>query len=360
MNTHADKTQENKGQSVANAVSQSESSSESIFQFVDNRPEAIQMRKLQEMANNSPQAKQAAQLQAMADNYSAKQLQTMQLKSFQDLAINSTQTKQVIQRVGTDSEDESSDGTTDEESSWFKYSRRKKKITPRPGERATNQSSKRVVKKTAKKIKDEVPPAKRRKTTKTFLQDHSKNKGLSEMDSGNGLDMSHAVSAQRLGAGLAKASSVRTKKQAKRHIKALKEQIDGHLSSDADSEDFDEMHDHADAALDISKDPEERMEALDEILKRENRVSSNLAGGASSTNRGIGGKDDPASMTDGTTFPHFERRFKNQATFEEEIGLDGSRFAAKKDKSGKVISSSHGRKTATAAAATDYEDPDSY
>jgi hypothetical protein len=41
MKTHADKTQENKSQSVANAVSQKQSSGESTFQFVDNRLEAI-------------------------------------------------------------------------------------------------------------------------------------------------------------------------------------------------------------------------------------------------------------------------------------------------------------------------------
>jgi len=73
MNTHADKTQENKSQSEANAVSQKESSAKSIFQFVDKRPEAVAQRKLQEMANNSAQAKQAAQLQTMANNYAALQ-----------------------------------------------------------------------------------------------------------------------------------------------------------------------------------------------------------------------------------------------------------------------------------------------
>ena len=66
MNTHADKSQENKSQSVANDVSQKQSGSESTFQFVDNRPEAVAQRKLQEMANNSPQAKQAAQLQSIS------------------------------------------------------------------------------------------------------------------------------------------------------------------------------------------------------------------------------------------------------------------------------------------------------
>ena len=80
MNTHADKTQENKSQSVSAAGSQMQSGGESTFQFVDNRPEAIAQRKLQEMANNSPQSKQAVQLQAMADNYSPRQQHSIQNK----------------------------------------------------------------------------------------------------------------------------------------------------------------------------------------------------------------------------------------------------------------------------------------
>lgn len=79
MNTHADKTQDNKSQSVANGEPQMQSSGESTFQFVDNRPEAVAQRKLQEMANNSPQAKKAAQLQAIANNYSM-QHKTIQKK----------------------------------------------------------------------------------------------------------------------------------------------------------------------------------------------------------------------------------------------------------------------------------------
>ena len=89
MNTHADKIQENKSQTVAAETSQMRSGGESTLQFVANRPEAIAQRKLQEMANNSqqvsqlrafqdmannsPQVKQAAELQAMADNYSIQQ-----------------------------------------------------------------------------------------------------------------------------------------------------------------------------------------------------------------------------------------------------------------------------------------------
>jgi hypothetical protein len=80
MNTHVDKTQENKSQTVSATDSQKQSSGESTFQFVDNRPEAIAQRKLQEVANNSHQAKQVAQLQAMADNYTAQQHQPIQKK----------------------------------------------------------------------------------------------------------------------------------------------------------------------------------------------------------------------------------------------------------------------------------------
>ena len=94
MNTHADETQENKSQTVTAEASQMQSGGESTFQFVDNRPEAVAQRKLQEMANNStqvkqlrafqdmannsPQAKQTAQLQAMADNSSSQQQQPIQ------------------------------------------------------------------------------------------------------------------------------------------------------------------------------------------------------------------------------------------------------------------------------------------
>ncbi|WP_066314216.1 GNAT family N-acetyltransferase [Aquimarina aggregata] len=80
MNTHADKTQDNKRQSISAASSQVQSGSDSTFQFVDNRPEAVVQRILQEMANNSPQAKQAAQLQEMTNNYSAQQQNPIQKK----------------------------------------------------------------------------------------------------------------------------------------------------------------------------------------------------------------------------------------------------------------------------------------
>src|SRR6478609_8236969 len=80
MNTHTDKPQEHKSQSVANEVSQLLGNSELALPFIDNRPEAVAQRRLQQIANNSPQAKQAMQLQAMANNYTAHIHQTIQKK----------------------------------------------------------------------------------------------------------------------------------------------------------------------------------------------------------------------------------------------------------------------------------------
>lgn len=68
MNTHADKTQESKSQSVANAFSKKSNRVSPFFPFADNRPEAIAQRKLQEMANNSPHVSQLRTFQEMADN----------------------------------------------------------------------------------------------------------------------------------------------------------------------------------------------------------------------------------------------------------------------------------------------------
>jgi hypothetical protein len=96
MNTYADKTEKKKNQSFSNGDSQLKRGGESTYQFVDNRPEAVAQRKLQEMgnnspqvsqlravqemANNSPQVKRMAQLQAIANNHSAQQHQTIQKK----------------------------------------------------------------------------------------------------------------------------------------------------------------------------------------------------------------------------------------------------------------------------------------
>lgn len=88
MNRHADKSLENKSQAAGNSLPKLHNNGQSAFQLIDNRPEAIAQRKLQEninnsqqvqeskayqkMANNSPQVKQLVAYQAMADNFTSK------------------------------------------------------------------------------------------------------------------------------------------------------------------------------------------------------------------------------------------------------------------------------------------------
>jgi len=79
MYAQVEKPKENKSRAVANSSPQ-KSSGGSTFQFVDNRPEAITQRKLQDMANHNPRVKQAAQLQKMVDNCSLQNKKLIQKK----------------------------------------------------------------------------------------------------------------------------------------------------------------------------------------------------------------------------------------------------------------------------------------
>jgi hypothetical protein len=86
MNTSAEKTSENKSQAVADNLSKLQSNGESAFQFVDDRPEAIAQRKLQEAINNSPRMLQLRACQEMANNSQ----QVKQLRAYQAMADNFT------------------------------------------------------------------------------------------------------------------------------------------------------------------------------------------------------------------------------------------------------------------------------
>jgi len=77
MNTHADKTQENKSQSFSDSVSLKQNGTEPTFQYTDNRTQSVVQRKLREMADNSQQVNQ--------------------LKAFHEVANNIQQTKRSIQ-----------------------------------------------------------------------------------------------------------------------------------------------------------------------------------------------------------------------------------------------------------------------
>lgn len=67
MNTHAEKTQENKSQLVAPANSLKQISGEPTFHFVDNRPEAIAQRRLKDMADYRSKAIQNKYLHKIVD-----------------------------------------------------------------------------------------------------------------------------------------------------------------------------------------------------------------------------------------------------------------------------------------------------
>lgn len=74
MNTHTDKSRDNKSQSAAHELSAKKQSPDAV-QVADNRPETTAQRKLQEAANNSTQVKQAAQLQAIANQHTTAPIQ---------------------------------------------------------------------------------------------------------------------------------------------------------------------------------------------------------------------------------------------------------------------------------------------
>jgi hypothetical protein len=99
MDIHAGKTQVNNSQSVANAHSQKQGDSEATDLFVDNRPEAIAQRKLQEAINNSPRVQQLKPYQAMVNNSP----QVKQLKDYQAMASDFT--SQTAQRKESSAEE---------------------------------------------------------------------------------------------------------------------------------------------------------------------------------------------------------------------------------------------------------------
>lgn len=79
--TPADKTQENKSQTVTNPLSNNLSSGEQTFQLADNRPEAIIQRRQNEMTNNSLHQKEAAQLHSIANSHTSQQDVPLQKKA---------------------------------------------------------------------------------------------------------------------------------------------------------------------------------------------------------------------------------------------------------------------------------------
>lgn len=98
MNTHADRTEENKSQSVAAANLQEQQSSAATFQFADHRSETVAHKKLQDMGDNSLQVAQLMAYQEMADT-SKQHEHTMQYGPPTSALSASSNPEQPIQRV---------------------------------------------------------------------------------------------------------------------------------------------------------------------------------------------------------------------------------------------------------------------
>ncbi|MFG6100313.1 hypothetical protein SPB21_34050 [Leptothoe sp. ISB3NOV94-8A] len=78
MYEQVERSKENKSRAVANSVAQRKKNTKQGFGFVDNRPEAIMQRKVQEVANSSQQEEKNAQLQTTTDNNTELRQQTIQ------------------------------------------------------------------------------------------------------------------------------------------------------------------------------------------------------------------------------------------------------------------------------------------
>ena len=98
MRGHAEKTPINRSRAVATQTPKKKAGSKATSQFVDNRPEAVQLRKMQEMADNSPQAQHLRAMQAVADN-SPQARQAAQVQAMVDNSPLMVAQRQQIDRM---------------------------------------------------------------------------------------------------------------------------------------------------------------------------------------------------------------------------------------------------------------------
>jgi hypothetical protein len=81
MSIHADKTEQNKTQTLDNLPVQKQNSNSAAFKFVDNRPAAIAQRKLQKAISDSPRVQHLKAYHEMANNYIANKIAQRKEKS---------------------------------------------------------------------------------------------------------------------------------------------------------------------------------------------------------------------------------------------------------------------------------------
>lgn len=89
MNTHTYKTSENKNQAAANSLPVQQKKNESVFQLIDNRPESIAKRKMQNAINNAPRVQESGTHLEMPNNNQ----EVKQLKGYYVMTDNRTQLK---------------------------------------------------------------------------------------------------------------------------------------------------------------------------------------------------------------------------------------------------------------------------
>ncbi len=93
MYKHAEKSNEKKNQLLANTFSQKQNSVKSPFELVDNRPEAIQMQKFQEIANNHSQKNSLQLMNNRPEAVAQRKMQNMMKKSSQVSQLKDIQHK---------------------------------------------------------------------------------------------------------------------------------------------------------------------------------------------------------------------------------------------------------------------------
>ena len=336
MHTHTDKIQENKSQSIANAFVQKQSGSKSIFQFVDNRPEVLQLNKIQQLVNNNKKVGQLTQLKSIANEYVKKDVDHPINKSIkEDKSSSPLKNNSVMQlfKIGILGR-----------SLVLNYGHNRLSLTALKalgrhgksegsthvffneqgpiGNRPANQSQK-GVQDAAKSFTVDATKDRETETTRKWLkrEDYS----LKE----HNLDMAHGVSINRIMTTLfSLALNIATanpdnkddmKKKASEYLESMSETFDDQTLKEEIVNVFLEAVTNLESgekSRNGSDDLEEAYKKLSRIAFVLNVIPGNLTGGDSSLNASIGKKDDPHSNEDGDIFPETLKLFEAQRNVE--------------------------------------------
>lgn len=198
---------------------------------------------------------------------------------------------------------------TREASNYF--TSKTQKMVPIPSQRPSNQDGLAVQRKSAEALRNNLEKAKIPKITKKFLAGVDNGTKLSKMFGDGGLHMAHGVSAKALATLQADminlARRAPNRKEQARILADLDEWVTGHISSDAEGEDKQELKDNIRTAVQSAR-WKVATAAASRALLRLNRSSRNLTGGHGKTNSRIGPHQDEPRDTAGVPFPHMAKR----------------------------------------------------